>query len=270
MSDIVQHQLDDDGFGGGLSGGRLIKGLLSKWSSETGWVDRDGAALPEQHLVIKIGEALQRWQDGKPSVITDLPLPNEDDLNAGIPQSEWELDMTGKPRPPWQHIVTVVSIDPVGGGFFTYIGNTIGGHIAVDALKEAVISMRMLKRSKVSPIVKLGERPMKTRFGLKSRPSFDIVGWREPDNNDAALGQAPEPQRIAAPIPEQAQPQGSITIDPPVAKPTVDIPAAAEAKPAKGKGKAQSAKPTASAKPGPDDGGKPALDDPIPFMCEWR
>jgi hypothetical protein len=258
MSDIVQHQPnDDDGFDGSFNSGRLIKGSLLKWSAEQGWTDRDGAATPDQLLNIAIDEALQRWQGGKAQVIRNKPLPDEDELNAAIPQSEWETNMSGNLQPPWSHVVVSVFIDPKAGGFYTYVAPTVGAHIAVDALKESVISMRMLRRSKVLPIVKLDERPMKTKFGMKSRPHFTIVDWREPDNNNTTLTSAPEPQRIEPPKPEQTRPQGSITIDPPVAKPTVDIPAAAETKPAKGKGKVQ---PATSTKPPLDDG----LDD-LPF-----
>jgi len=39
--------------------------------------------------------------------------------------------------------------------------------------------MRAMRGANVSPIVELREARTKTRFGMKSRPEFDIVGWRE-------------------------------------------------------------------------------------------
>ena len=42
-------------------------------------------------LASAISEALQRWKDNKPiETITVKPLPDINELNAAVPQSEWE------------------------------------------------------------------------------------------------------------------------------------------------------------------------------------
>src|SRR5262245_56568828 len=96
MNDLVKHEPelldDDDGFGGSLTGGRLVKGSLLRWKDTDGWFDRDGITPPSPLLVVAITDALQRWKDKKPEVITDKPLPDPDGLNAAIPGSEWETD----------------------------------------------------------------------------------------------------------------------------------------------------------------------------------
>jgi hypothetical protein len=55
------------------------------------------------------------------------------------------------------------------------------------------------------PLVNLGERPMKTNFGLKQRPSFEIIAWKTPgDDAKAVAAKAPTPQLsgpVAAPTP---------------------------------------------------------------------
>jgi hypothetical protein len=106
-------------------------------------------------------------------------LPDPDDLNSAIPIDQWETGIDGQKRPPWADTVVVYTINPATGSFYTYVSSTTGGRIAVDHLKESVAGMRMLRSDRVLPLVTLGERPMKTRFGGKSRPHFEIVGWKE-------------------------------------------------------------------------------------------
>ena len=42
-------------------------------------------------------------------------------------------------------------------------------------LEEQIVVMRMLRNENVLPIVRLGKRPMKTEFGMKSRPHLQIT-----------------------------------------------------------------------------------------------
>ena len=73
--------------------------------------------------------------------------------------------------------------------------------------------MRMLRGDNVLPVVTLGERPMKTQFGVKSRPHFEIVDWKEAgapvlreEAPKAALPPASKPEaepgQTAAPAPQ--------------------------------------------------------------------
>jgi hypothetical protein len=183
MSNGDLTQYDDgevnDGFNGSFSSDRTIKGTQLVWNDAQHWRDRDGLKPPAQLLVVGVDAILQRWKEGLPQVIRDKPLPDPDDLNSAIPISEWEVGIDGQKRPPWQDTVVVYTIDPTTGGFYTYVSSTTGGRIAVDHLKESVAGMRMLRGGKVLPLVTLAERPMKTRFGVKSRPAFEIVDWKE-------------------------------------------------------------------------------------------
>ena len=208
---LVQYDDDefDDGFHGSFSSDRTIKGAQLVWNDAQHWRDRDGQKAPGQLLVVGVDAILQRWKDGKPEVIRDKPLPDPDDLNSAIPVSEWEAGLDGQKRPPWANTVVIYTIDPVTGGFFTFISSTIGGRIAVDHLKESVAGMRLLRGGRVLPLVTLGERPMKTQFGVKSRPHFEVVDWKEAGAPvlrgapKAALPLAPkpgaEPSQTAAP-----------------------------------------------------------------------
>ena len=157
---------------------RLLRGTLLSWSDSQHWRDRDGLPAPAQLLVVGVDTALQRWRDGKPEVLLDKPLPDPDDLNAAIPIEEWELGVDGQKRKPWAHVCVVYGVDVAKGGIYTFISATTGAHIAFEALREAVATMRMLRGDKVVPLVTLAERPMKTKFGIKVRPHFEIAGWK--------------------------------------------------------------------------------------------
>jgi hypothetical protein len=178
---------DDDGFHGSLNSGRLLKGSYMKWTDAAHWVDRDGLTPPSPLLVVAINEVLQKWKDNKVEVIRDKPLPEPEQLNSATPVSEWERGMDGTPRKPWAHVVVVYLVDLATGQFYTYASPTTGGHIAYDALKEAVVVMRALRGSRVMPIINLSERPMKTSFGMRRRPRFEIIGWKTP-GDDTKVG----------------------------------------------------------------------------------
>jgi hypothetical protein len=193
----------DDGFSAASSADRTIKGTQLVWNDAQHWRDRDGLKPPAQLLVVGTDAILQRWKDGKPEVIRDRPLPDPDDLNAAIPVDQWETGIDGQKRPPWADTVVVYAIDPATGAFFTYVSSTTGGRIAVDHLQESVEGMRMLRGDRVLPLITLGERPMKTKFGVKSRPHFEIAGWKE--TTGPALEE--EPPRAALPPASEPEPE---------------------------------------------------------------
>jgi hypothetical protein len=234
-NDLVVHE-DEDGFQGGLnSSGRLLKGLFLKWSESTHWIDRDGLTPPSPLLVVAIKPVLQRFKDNKVEIIDTFPLPDPKELNAAIPTSEWQIGLDGKPRPPWQHTVVVYLVNLATAQFYTYANATIGAHIAYDNLKEAVITMRALRGSKVMPLVGLAERPMKTKFGMKTRPHFEILDWKTPGGEDStALPNKPAPQLppAAAAAPTTAT---SATSTASTSTPTTPTPTPPSAQPRQGK-----------------------------------
>lgn len=216
---------DDDGFGGPFS--RSARGAFLRWDADQGWRDRDGLAPPSPLLAFAVDEILQRWTDKKPETISDKPLPDPDELNAAIPVSEWEIGLDKKPRSPWAHVARVRLVHPGTGEIFIYGSPTVGGHIAVDALKEAVVVMRALRGQRVTPVVELGERPMKTNFGLKTRPHFQIIDWKTPSGRTTLLAEPALPQLLAS---EPAAPEPASQAQSP-APPPAPPPAKARAKP---------------------------------------
>jgi hypothetical protein len=171
MNDLI---VMDDGFSAAASGrviqGQLVKCVDGHWSPDP----------PEKLLAVGVRDILQCWKAKKPiDVIIAEPgkqLPNIDELNAEIPKETWELGPDGNKKPPWQFQHVVYLVDAATAAKYTFASGTVGARIAVDHLRDQVSTMRRL-RGNVTPVVALGDAPMATKFGLKVRPSFDIVGW---------------------------------------------------------------------------------------------
>jgi hypothetical protein len=176
------------------SGDRLIQGIIARWDAERGWHDRDGLPLPSPMIVLGTTQAIQRFRDKQCiKTITTKPLPDVDELNAAVPKTEWELGLSGQPREPYQLFFVVYLLNPIDAQVYTYLNSTTGAEIAVERLASKIRNMRLLRGAPVSPVVTLGEAPMKTSFGLKSRPDFVITDWQ-------VLGGTPDIQGPQAPL----------------------------------------------------------------------
>ena len=183
---------DDDGFSFSSSSGRGRNFL--RWNAEDQWTDRDGCEAPSPMLAVKAEELLRMWKDDRATDITTRPLPDPAELNAAIPQSEWEKDKDGKPRPPWAHHIAIYLVEPNAGTMYVYCAATTGAHIAFEQLRDNVATMRMLRNGQVVPLVRLSSRPMKTKFGMSERPHFEIVGWHSLGGGGEALAPPTTPQ----------------------------------------------------------------------------
>ena len=106
-------------------------------------------------------------------------MPDIDELNAKIPENEWELGLNAKPRPPWQLNWVVYLLNPETADTYTFLNSTAGARIAVERLEDKFHWMRRMRGPGVVPIVRLDSRPMKTNFGQKMRPEFTILEWRD-------------------------------------------------------------------------------------------
>jgi hypothetical protein len=159
--------------------GTILKCVDARWSAKDGTTLRDG----EQFLILSTISMLQHWADGLPSEtilkMPGQPFPDVDELNDQIPQETWEKGLDGKPRPPWQRQWVVYLVRVSDGSMFTFLNSTFGARLAVQKLAGQVIIMRRIREAMVLPLVTLGARPMKTKFGEKMRPHFEIVDWRE-------------------------------------------------------------------------------------------
>jgi hypothetical protein len=215
-NEVTPYEPEDDGFHGSLKR-RLLQGTFLKWNDTLHWRDRDGLAPPSPLVVIAINELLQKWKDGKAETITEKPLPDVETLNAAIPQAEWEIGLDGKRGAPWKHTIVVYFVNLATGELFTYMAATIGAHIAFDGLKEAVITMRALRGMRVMPIVNLAERPMKTKFGMSTRPHFEIIGWKIPGGDARAVPMRPAAPQLSGPTAASVETPPAPSVAPPAA-----------------------------------------------------
>jgi hypothetical protein len=171
-------------------------------------------------LIIGYTTVLQKWKDGKAEVKSAHPLPDPKVLNNEIPVAEWELDLAGKPTEPWKLTYVIYMIDLKTGAIFTYVNSTYGAMLAYNNLEEQIGVMRMLRGEHVFPIVHLEKRPMKTQFGMKTRPHLHIVDWRAAKGGGGGprlAPQSPTPQ-LAGPAPTAPTPAAPATA--PAAAPT--------------------------------------------------
>jgi hypothetical protein len=190
-------------------GNRLLIGAKAK-CGDGQWSASDGSEMrPDtRYLVRGTLTAAQHWQKNLPveTIVKQAgkPFIDVDEANARIPQTDWEMGIDGKPRPPWQVIRVVYLIRIPDGKLYTHLAATYGTKIAVSNLREQVSTMRMLRGSDVVPIVRLDKAPFKTRYGMKIRPDFIPVAWRE--IGGAGLQQKPAQQIEHQPEEEPALP----------------------------------------------------------------
>jgi len=176
--------------------GSLLKCIDGRWSTAD-INEMTGRRL----LALMTAKAVQHWQaQGVIQTIVegpDTPLPDVEQLNAQIPQSEWETGLDGQPRAPFQKEYVVYLLDPSDASLYTFANSTVGAKIAHTRLVDRVSWMRAMRGAAVFPLVVLDAKQMKTKkVGIKLRPEFTIVDWRNLGGPDK-LAIAPPTQPTA-------------------------------------------------------------------------
>jgi hypothetical protein len=119
------------------------------------------------------------WDGGKPIEHRITPLgerhPERDEL-PDQDQEAWPAGFDGKPADPWKDTRYLQIIDLKTGRDLTFITDSYGGHRAIGDLRAQIRNVRAAEPN-ASPIISLGGTQMKTRFGMKPRPQFDILEW---------------------------------------------------------------------------------------------
>jgi len=194
---------DDDG------GGSIIKGTKLKFSNEGEWTTGSGQAIAadREFLAVEILRVVQKWPVGATAPETHILAPGEkpdiNALNDAAPREEW-TEKFGKMVGPYQYALVLYLIDVVTLAPFTFVTSTAGGGQAVGNLREATRLARRIRGPGFYPRVRLADEFMRTAYGGRQRPSFDIVGYevlRGGDNTTLAPA-APRQIEHVEPKPE--------------------------------------------------------------------
>lgn len=216
MSEDVKQKTPSPIHGTGLFTGPLLAegSILAKWDSDRGWHDRDGMPLPNPVFVLDMRQGVRRWQNHELiEEFVDHPLPDVDLLNGAVPMSEWELGLDGKPDKPYSMWFAAYLLDPVSAAIFSYLNNTAGCEIAIRRLEGQIKWMRAL-RGPVVPLARLADAGMKTQFGPKRRPHFEVQEWRQFGAGEISAQTVSAPQLIPSepkPTPETIVKQIEVT-----------------------------------------------------------
>jgi hypothetical protein len=198
---------DSDDDGGGNS---IIKGTKLKFSNDAEWTMGNGQVVPatSEFLAIEILRVIQKWLPGVSSPETRVLLPSErpdvDALNEAAPRTEW-CEKFGKMVGPYQYAAVLYLIDPKTMAPFTYVASTAGGGQAIGNLREAVRLARRIRGPNVFPRVRLTDEFMRTQFGGRQRPAFDIVGYEvlgDANNNNLAPAAPKQIEHTAPEVPK--------------------------------------------------------------------
>ena len=177
----------------------VIRGTCVKFTNEATWVTSDDEELPAELelIVVDIGRVVQRWKSGQPiETIVLAPgqkYPDLNELNAAVPQTEWEEGPDGKPRGPYQAQLIVYLLNGETMDRFTFPTGTTGGAIAVRDLVDRTNWMRRYRGQHVYPLITLRDVFMRTRFGGRQRPHFEIRRWVKLGDDSTALPAADTP-----------------------------------------------------------------------------
>jgi hypothetical protein len=113
-----------------------------------------------------------------PEWLLHMPADGPKPDRPHLPESEWPLNMAGKPEHAHKWTFWIYMVDANTGEAATFWTSTVGGKIAVGELKDQIRAMRRVRPGAV-PIVELESRLMPTQYGSKKpRPHFQIKGWR--------------------------------------------------------------------------------------------
>ena len=188
--------ITDDGWADAAAeaASRMIRGNLLLFADWHWTIGKEKTEFQRKRLLaLATAAAIVRWWDGKPTLLLlrqpGKPLPPRDQLGE-LDRSKWQKGPDGQPRDPLQSTRYLYLTDPQTEEAFTYITTSGGGHGAISALGDQVQNRRYFHPHAV-PIVELGAEPMQTRYGRKSKPVLQVVGWMhdepiEPEKRAAA------------------------------------------------------------------------------------
>jgi len=192
------------------AGGQFIKGQMLKFIDGNYVIDKTEPLADEPLVAIGVVTAWVRWGEDdngnkrplEHRVTADGKIhPDRDDL-PDQDDSLWLPGLNGEPADPWKDTRYLHLINPRTGADLTFISDSFGGRRGVGNLKSKINNIRMAYPGAV-PVVKCQSVPFKTSFGMKKRPEFEIIGWRNQHGGSVAVDPQSQPvEHLEAPKPE--------------------------------------------------------------------
>jgi hypothetical protein len=182
-----------------------IQGQRVRFTNEGTWLLMDETPLTKKLVAANVRRCVTKWGlNNKPEKTRFLapgePIPDIKGLNEAAPKSEWKDGPNGQPQGPYQAQTLVYLIDLIGLDKYTYASGTIGGGIAVRELIDKILWLRRFRGNNAYPLVQLANRFMKTKWGGRPRPHFEIMEWII---LDPASGMIPTDDPRQLPSPQQ-------------------------------------------------------------------
>jgi hypothetical protein len=164
--------------------GRLIQGTRLGFSDGAWSIGKEQTAFDTARRLIALGTltAWVRWEAQKPAEIivkqAGKPFPEREDLQPPVPtDGVWPNNPDGSEgKDPWQRTMHLYLCDETTSAGYTFASSSWGAKSSITDLAVTIRNHRY-KEPGALPIVTLGSAPFKTRFGLRKKPAFDIVGW---------------------------------------------------------------------------------------------
>jgi hypothetical protein len=171
------------------NGNSLITGRILKFKDSGYTVDKESFASGGRYFARDVATVWTHWEDGEPVEhrITEpggyhpdrSELPDQD-------QNLWPIGLGGTAADPWRDSRYLHLVCQQSGADYTFISDTHGGRQAVGQLKDQIRNVRYAHPGAM-PIIALGMTPMKTKYGMRQRPQFVVVGWVDKHQGAAPL-----------------------------------------------------------------------------------
>src|SRR6516164_9369349 len=158
-----------------------MKGSSIKFDAGAYFIGREKTLIQPDRQFVAI-DVREGWQFLKKDCPAEYSMravggPKPPRPNSFADPSEWPGGLDGDPADPWKYAKFLYLLDPLSVEVFTFTSSTTGGRIGISDLTAQIQLMRNTRPGAV-PIVELQSRLMKTKFGMKPRPFFQVCGWR--------------------------------------------------------------------------------------------
>jgi hypothetical protein len=209
----------DDGFEDTAANSDRFNTRLGYAPDTSKWSAKNGSIIPDRPLLVwGTNDVIVRFatDDGKPEFIfkeKGKSLPSLEKLNGSVPKDQYPIGLNGEAEKPYKYNWIVYLTDEQTAERFSYMNSTYGTFLAVGALRTRVQDMRHLRGEDVYPFVTLGSAPMRTKFGMKTRPDFQIQSWRKLGPATPAIAGPDTPQLTSSIGVEVEEPSLSEVMD---------------------------------------------------------